>query len=122
MQPARSIQRFLAWLLLPLLALVACGSPVESKQGDLGQSNSTCGSLARDACLKTIGCFLDYGGQPDSYFCRPVRNDCELRTNDGGQSACEAAGHCAWMPGSCYCPEGMLCFCGGGPSPMCRAA
>jgi hypothetical protein len=122
MQPARSIQRFLAWLLLPLLALVACGSPVESKQGDLGQSNSTCGSLARDACLKTIGCFLDYGGQPDSYFCRPVRNDCELRTNDGGQSACEAAGHCAWMPGSCYCPEGMLCFCGGGPPPMCRAA
>lgn len=122
MQLIRPIKRILAWRLLPLLALVACGSPVENSEDPPGQTNSTCGSLARDVCLKTIGCFLDYGGKPDSYVCRPAKSDCELRTNDGGQSACEAAGSCTWMPGSCYCPEGMLCFCGGGPPPMCRAA
>lgn len=112
MQPAARTHITPAWRCCLLLLLAACGGP--------SGGNSTCDGLPRDQCRQTVGCFLDYGGQPNSYSCRPAQNDCELLTNSGGQSACETANGCTWSPGACYCPEGVLCFCGGGPPPMCR--
>src|SRR5262249_14394818 len=87
----------------------------------IDNSNINC-SLPRDTCRQTVGCFLDYSGQPDSYFCRAAKDSCEQLTNDGGQAACEQASGCKWSPGSCYCPEGISCLCGGGPPATCRKA
>ena len=112
MQNPTRIHIILAWCLFSLLGLVACDRP--------SVENSMCDISSRDQCRKTVGCFLDYGGQPDSYVCRLAKNDCERLTNNGGQLACEGASSCTWAPGACYCPEGMLCFCGGGPPSMCR--
>jgi hypothetical protein len=99
---------------LLLLAQSFCG-------GDATPQVSACDGLARDKCRDTAGCFLDYSGQPDGYSCRAAKNDCERATSSGGMSTCQAMSSCTWEPGSCYCPEGMLCFCGGGPPPTCRA-
>jgi hypothetical protein len=97
------------------LFIGACGGTVEPTQA------VSCDGRQRDQCLQTKGCFLDHGGQPDSYTCRAAKNDCEKLTNDGGQAACQAQSGCTFTPGSCYCPEGTACLCGGGPPPMCRA-
>jgi hypothetical protein len=114
MRTATRKKWILAWRLFPLAVLLACGAP--------SSDSTACDSLPRDTCRKTVGCFLDYGGQVDSYFCRAANNACEQLTNSGGESACESAPGCTWVPGGCYCPDGLECFCGGGPPPMCQAS
>ncbi len=96
--------------LLLLLAWVACGGSVDG----------TCDGLARDECRKTIGCFLDYNGQPSGYFCRAAKDVCERQTNESGLTACEGVSNCAWEAANCYCPEGFACYCSGGPPAACR--
>lgn len=113
MTNSASLCLFRSGFLVALMLAASCGVP---------EPPSSCDDLPRAQCMKTTGCFLDYRGQPDSYVCRATKNGCESLTNDGGRPACEQAPGCAWSPGACYCPEGVLCFCSGGPPPSCRAS
>ncbi|MFC1609421.1 hypothetical protein ACFL6C_00550 [Myxococcota bacterium] len=77
-----------------------------------------CESLARDECLASEDCFLDFSEQSYGHYeCREALSPCERKTDE---TSCRAESGCHWDPGSCYCPEGVECFCGGGPAPSCR--
>jgi len=76
-----------------------------------------CASMQRDDCIEQPGCVL--WGSEDSdpgYTCRDAVHACEFNTPDN----CTDMPGCTWDPGSCYCPEGGVCSCGGGPAPKCR--
>ncbi len=77
-----------------------------------------CETLQRDVCIATPGCVL-WGSEEDDpgYACRPVEDPCERHTD---RDACNRPTQCRWDFGDCYCPEGEVCGCGGGPAPRCR--
>jgi hypothetical protein len=109
-------------MVLPMTFLFvgACGSdavPGSDPWHEEPLSNN-CSLLAPDACLLQEGCFLDHLGEY-VYRCRPVLTDCEKITNSGGRTQCESKEACSWDPGRCYCPEGSVCKCGGGPPHSC---
>jgi len=68
-------------------------------------------------CLRLGGCVLEQSPDTGAYLCRDPLNPCEAV--DG---ACfDDLYACEWFPGFCYCPPDVLCGCGGGPPPACRA-
>lgn len=78
-----------------------------------------CASMQRDNCIEQPGCVLWGSDDLDpGYTCRDAVHACEFNTPDN----CTDMPGCTWDPGSCYCPEGGVCACGGGPAPKCRGA
>ncbi len=98
---------------------VDVGADLGSPQPDAG--SIPCNMRPRDDCLAAPGCVLHGSDQDGGYFCRDAANACELEKNAKG---CDQAGMgnqgCGWSPDDCYCPEGQLCTCGGGPARICR--
>ena len=82
-----------------------------------GGCEVACGGMQRDDCIASETCFLELGEGPEGYVCRDAANDCERLTSS---PACSAAEGCGWQSGACYCPDGLDCYCGGGPPPGCR--
>jgi hypothetical protein len=75
-----------------------------------------CGDLTELQCMNSAECTFTSG-----YECRPAEGPCEsgFRQSIDGPESCEAKENCSYLPGYCYCPPGMWCFCGGGPPPGC---
>lgn len=78
-----------------------------------------CADLQRDDCITSPRCAL-WGSERDDpgYVCVPAAGECEPIADS---EACRRNPVCTWDPGDCYCPEGAVCACGGGPAPKCRA-
>lgn len=77
-----------------------------------------CPSLTRDACIASPDCAL-HGSETDDpgYLCRTAALTCERFDATG----CRQIPDCEFDIGECYCPEGAVCACGGGPPPICRS-
>lgn len=84
-----------------------------------GTRPTDCASMPRDDCITNPRCML-WGSenQDPSYVCRRALGICEPIVD---AVACTSNPYCNWDPGDCYCPEGALCACGGGPAPKCRS-
>lgn len=83
-----------------------------------GTRSLACEDMARDDCVASPRCVLWGSEELDpGYACRSALTECERRT---GVQACLQGPACSWDPGACYCPEGALCACAGGPAPKCR--
>lgn len=117
-EPRRKLVIKLAWTLggAPMrifLALLATGSMML-----VG-----CVSLSETECLKSPDHTLV---QPDGelhYECKAARNDCEkgFVQMEQGPAECNVKTSCEFVPGECYCPPDLQCFCGGGPPGSCRS-
>lgn len=61
-------------------------------------------------------------GVPHGYQCRRAVGQCEVGfiQADNTAAQCEANPHCEYLTGSCYCPPGMQCICGGGSPGQCQ--
>lgn len=85
-------------------------------QGGTFCEGTPCTKRSRDDCRRMRGvCYLEWRKE-DTYRCRGVQNACEKLD----KKACLAQSSCGWDPGHCYCPEGVPCACGGGPSDNCQ--
>lgn len=80
-----------------------------------------CARLGQGDCIRSPACTLDpvEGG---GYACRAAAGPCEEGLLQSDRAACEARTGCVWDPGQCYCPEDVVCVCGGGPPPTCRTS
>ena len=74
-----------------------------------------CAALGEADCLARSECVLELAWE--GYRCRPAHNTCERQID---RDSCEIINGCSWWPGMCYCPEGAVCECEGGPPPICR--
>ncbi len=62
-------------------------------------------------------------GVPHGYQCRSAAGRCEIGFVQAEDSAeqCETDSRCEYKTGSCYCPPGMQCICGGGSPGQCQS-
>jgi len=103
------------WAIILLAgALAACDSPTTPS------ADESCARLTELSCLESTACTLVQDA-PSSYTCRSAANACEAGFRQTIDSAddCEAESGCAFDPGECYCPPGLVCICSGGPPPQC---
>jgi hypothetical protein len=81
-----------------------------------------CDDLTELQCIDSGECTLILVSEmTGEYACRPAEGLCEpgfLQRSDTAQS-CEAREGCSFVPGVCYCPPDLVCFCGGGLPPQC---
>ena len=81
-----------------------------------------CGDLTELQCGSSELCTLILVGEmTGEYVCRPPEGPCEtgFRQSSDTAESCEAKEDCSYVPGVCYCPPDLVCFCGGGPPPQC---
>jgi len=81
-----------------------------------------CGDLTELQCINSGECtFILLGEMTGDYVCRPAEGPCEpgFRQRSDTAESCEAKEGCSLIPGVCYCPPDLVCFCGGGPPPQC---
>ena len=90
-------------------------------------AENRCASLQQNDCFKSTDCWLDCGvpvgknGRCMPYVCRE-KTECEKGIQQAGlkKELCEARSNCEYQQPSCYCPEGAMCYCGGGPPAQCK--
>lgn len=79
-----------------------------------------CGQLSQADCLASSRCVVAKKDSGRGYLCRANINSCENGfIQDNAKKTCDTGKGCVFSPGSCFCPEGVQCICGGGHPPMC---
>ncbi len=83
---------------------------------------AACSKLSQADCLKSTSCIVAKKPSGRGYQCRANQDRCEQGfAQAAGKDSCKTADGCFFAPGSCFCPEGVECICGGGHPPMCAS-
>ena len=102
-----------------LQSVALISAPVVSAQ----VSSDPCQFYSETECIESSVCKLVpmLDAPKGQYACRRNRNACEedFIQSRSGKVSCESKAHCSYQPGSCYCPPGLQCRCGGGRPAMC---
>jgi len=103
-------------LLFLAAALAGCDGPTALDAPD------PCSLISESSCIESTACTLTQTAPSGPYSCRAAADGCEEGFRQGldTQDSCEQDTACSFIPGSCYCPPGVDCVCGGGPPPQCR--
>lgn len=84
------------------------------------KSLSECSTMSQQDCLNSGQCIVAKKVKGKGYMCRANTNRCETDfVQNTGKDSCATQKGCDYSPGSCFCPEGVQCICGGGHPPMC---
>ncbi|MFN8389885.1 MAG: hypothetical protein U0136_06320 [Bdellovibrionota bacterium] len=107
-----------------ILSLLFVLSVVDAAVAD---APASCAGLSRDDCFESAHCLVECGKKTstycEKYICREKQGECE---NVSPQSkltreVCEKLTNCRYSPPTCYCPEKLLCTCGGGSPAQCSS-
>jgi hypothetical protein len=120
--------RILSSNVLALFIIFMLSFPVKSAE--------ICADIDHLSCFTSTKCMLIQDLDEGPYHCAAPTDQCQVQFRQGFLSAsglsielergakisaaCEAREGCEYIPmGKCFCPPGVVCFCGGGTPPNC---